>query len=122
MALMAFAVPILPGKTEQWRRFVGDLNGPRRGEYEESRRRLGIRERTFLQSSPQGDVVIVTLEGDDPAGSLRRFAATNDPFTRWFAQQVHEIHGIELAQIVLMPPPELAVDSEPGAAQLKRAA
>ncbi len=122
MALMAFAAPILPGKTQQWRRFVEELNGPRRKEYEDARRRQGVRERAFLQSTPQGDVVIVTMEGDDPMESFRRFAATNDPFTRWFNQQVTEIHGLGLNQIASQPAPQMMVDSEPGAAQQRQAA
>ncbi len=122
MALATFVAPILPGKTQQWRRFAEELNGPRKKEYEESRRRHGVRERTFLQSAPQGDMVIVTLEGDDPVESFRRFAATNDPFTRWFSQQVYEIHGIDLSQFSSMQMPQLMIDSEPGAAQQRRAA
>ena len=45
MALMAVAFPIAPGKTDDWRRFIGELNGPRHADYEASRRRLGVHER-----------------------------------------------------------------------------
>ena len=112
MALIAMAVPILPGKTDQWRRMTDELNGPRRHEYEESRRRLGIHERTYLQSTPQGDLVVVTIEGDDPRTSMQQLADGTDDFTRWFLQQVKEIHGIDLAQVVQGPSPQLAMDSE----------
>jgi hypothetical protein len=107
------AVPILPGKTEQWRRFLGELNGPRRAEFEASRRRLGVHERTFFQSTPMGDLVIVTLEGDDPQGAFAHFSAANDEFTRWFLQHVTELHGIDLAQPAPGPLPEQVVDSDP---------
>ncbi len=112
MALMAIAVPILPGKTEQWKRFVQELNGPRHGEYDASRRRRGVRERALLQRMPQGDLVIVTLEGDDPEGAFRQFGQGKDEFTRWFVQQVKEIHGMDLSQPAQWPMPELYVDSE----------
>jgi hypothetical protein len=98
MALMAITVPILPGKTEQWRRFIEELNGPRRADFSASRQRLGVRERAFLQSLPQGDVVIVMLEGDDPEGAFRRYGQGNDEFTRWFVQQVKEIHDFDLTR------------------------
>ena len=49
MAVMAVAFPIAPGKTADWRRFVGELNGARRAEYVASRKAIGVRERTFLQ-------------------------------------------------------------------------
>lgn len=112
MALMAIAVPILPGKTGQWRRFIEELNGPRRSEFEASRRRLGVHERAFFQSTPQGDLVIVTVEGADPEGAFRQFGTGTDEFTRWFVQQVKEIHGMDLSQPAQWPMPELGLDSE----------
>jgi hypothetical protein len=111
MTLMAIAVPILPGRTDQWRRFNDELNGRRRGEYEASRRRLGVRERAFLQTTPQGDLVIVTFEGDDPEGAFRSLGVGDDEFTRWFVQQVSEIHGMDLTQPAMWPMPWLGTDS-----------
>jgi hypothetical protein len=48
MALQVVAFPIAPGKTEEWRKFIGDLNGARHADYVASRRGLGVHERTFL--------------------------------------------------------------------------
>ena len=111
MALLVTAAPILPGKTDQWRQFIAELNGPRRREFEESRQRAGVHERTFLQQTPQGDLVIATFEGEDPAGALGRMATSDDEFTRWFLQQVADIHGVDPEQA--MPAlPELVVDSQ----------
>lgn len=112
MALAAFAAPILPGKSEQWKRFADELRGPRRNDHMASRRKLGVWERAFLQSTPQGDVVIVTLEGENLAQALNGFAGGNDEFTRWFVHQVKEIHGFDLAEMAKMPLPELLVDSQ----------
>jgi hypothetical protein len=113
MALMASAFPILPGKTDDWRRFMGELNGARRSEYVASRKALGVHERSFFQPSPMGDFVIVTLEGDDPGRAFAKFAASTDPFSTWFLAQVKELHGFELAEVLQGPMPELAVDSAP---------
>lgn len=120
MALMAVAVPILPGRTEHWRRFARELNGPRLSEFNASRRRLGVRERVFLQSTPQGDLVVVTLEGDNPAEAFRRLGTGDDEFTRWFVQQVKEIHGMDLTQPAQWSLPDLLSDSE-GQAQRRAA-
>ena len=50
MKTMAFAVPILPRKTEDWKNLVKDLQGPRKKEFDESRKHMGITaERTYLQ-------------------------------------------------------------------------
>jgi hypothetical protein len=111
MSLFAIVVPLLPGKTEPWRRFIADLNGPRHAEFAASRRRLGIHEQTFLQQTPMGDMVIVTLEGDDPQGAFARFGAGTDEFTRWFLQQVKELHGMDLTQAADAPMPEQVIDS-----------
>jgi ketosteroid isomerase-like protein len=111
------AIPILPGKTDQWRRFVAELAGPRHADYVASRERLSVHERSFLQSTPQGDLAIVTVEGADPAGAISQFGAQVDPFAQWFREQVLEIHGFDLAQPPAGPPPELVIDSRPGAAE-----
>ncbi len=114
MALLAFVAPIIPGKLDQWRMFTSELHGGRLRDFTASRRQLGIHERTFLQSTPQGDFVIVTIEGDNPASALKRFGASNDEFTRWFIQQVKEIHGFDLGQPDAMAVPELVLDSHAG--------
>lgn len=110
--LMAFSAPILPGKTEQWKKFIGQLQGSRHKEFSESRKNLDIRERTFLQQTPMGDVVVVTLEGNDPAKSFAGFANTNSDFTNWFVNEVQEIHGFNLKDMSNLPMPELLIDSK----------
>jgi hypothetical protein len=112
MALMAAAFPIPPGKTEDWKRFVAELNGSRKGEFTKARQADGVRERTFLQPTPMGDLVIVTLEGDDPAAAFARFSASSDPFAVWFREQVKDVHGLDLAAIASGPMPMLVADSE----------
>lgn len=112
MALLAFAVPILPGKTTQWKHFAEELNGPRFREWEESRRRLGVHERVFLQTTPQGDMALVTVEGDNPEAALQSFGKGNDEFTRWFVQQVKECHGFDLSQGIPGQMPEFCCDSQ----------
>ncbi len=111
--LFAMAVPILPGKTEQFKKFTNDLNSRYKKEFNESRKNLGVQERTFLQSGPNGDMIIVTLEGENPQEAFSKFAEKSDEFTKWFVGQAKEIHGIDLTQ---KPPgglPEMIVESEP---------
>lgn len=111
MALFAMTAPILPGKTEQWQRFAADLKGPRKTEFDASRRALGLHERTFLQKTPHGDFVIVTLEGKDPTAAFAAFGRGTDAFTTWFVDQVKQIHGLDLAAPPPGPLPELIVES-----------
>jgi hypothetical protein len=111
MALLAVAIPIVSGKTDQWKRFIGELKGPRFADFKASRKRLGVHERTFLQKTPMGDFVLVTLEGADPASAFARFGQGTDDFTKWFLNEVKEIHGMDLTAPPPGPLPELLIDS-----------
>jgi hypothetical protein len=106
MAMMAMAAPILPGKLDRWQELKAQLMGPRRDEYEASRRRLGVHEHSFLQRTPMGDLLILVFEGSDPAGAMAKMASSKDPFDEWMAQQALEIHGLDLRHIDSMPMPE----------------
>jgi len=109
---MAVAFPILPGKTPEWRAWQAELNGPRYQEFVESRQRAGVHERTFLQPTPMGDLVIVTLEGDDPEHAFGRMMSANDAFTAWFIEMGKAIHGLDPSVLTNGSPSELVVDSE----------
>ncbi len=109
--LLAIAIPILPGKTPQWKKFTNELKTTRLTEFIESRKKLNVQERTFFQSTPQGDTVIVTLEGENPREAFMRFGQSTDAFTKWFVSQVKEVHGIDLTNPPTGALPELVVDS-----------
>jgi hypothetical protein len=111
MALFAIAVPILADKTAQFEAFIGALNGAKKADFAASRKRLGVRERTFHQQTPMGDIVIVTLEGDDPAGAFKKFGQGDDAFTKWFVAQVKDVHGVDITAPLPGPMPTLAVDA-----------
>jgi len=106
MAMLAMAAPILPGKLDRWQELKAQLMGPRRDEYEASRRRMGVQEQSFLQRTPNGDLVILVFEGSDPAGAMAKMAGSKDPFDEWMAQQALEIHGLDLHHLGSMPMPE----------------
>jgi hypothetical protein len=97
LALIAVAFPILPGKTADWHAWMAEINGARQSEFVESRRRAGVTERTFLQPTPMGDLVIVTLEGDDPGRSFGQMVSARDAFTLWFVEKAKAIHGVDLS-------------------------
>jgi hypothetical protein len=111
MPLMAVAFPILPGKTGEWRAWMDELNGARREDFVESRRQAGVQERTFLQSTPMGDLVIVTLEGDDPGHAFGKMMSADDEFTRWFAGRAQEVHGVDLTVRPTGSPSEQVIDT-----------
>lgn len=110
--LFAIAIPILSGKTEQWKKFTSELNSRYKKEFNESRKTLGVQERTFLQSTPQGDLVLVTVEGKDPELAFQKFGQGTDDFSKWFLSQVKEIHGFDLSQKQTSKLPELMAETE----------
>jgi hypothetical protein len=88
----AFTAPVVPGKTEAGRAFAKEAFEKRAGELAASRRALRQNgEVVTVQSTPQGDVVSVYLEGVDPVEANRLFAASNSPFDRWFKDQLRTI-------------------------------
>src|SRR5215468_7407301 len=96
--LLAVAIPILPGKEAEWKKWHDELKTTHYSEFVASRKKLNVHERTFLQHTPMGDMVIVTLEGDDPMSAFSKFGSANDAFTDWFAAGVKAAHGIDLRQ------------------------
>jgi hypothetical protein len=109
--LFAMAVPVLPNQTEHMKKFANALKGERFEELKKSRIELGVRERSFLQHTPMGDFVIVTLEGENPEQAFAKFGQGQDAFTKWFMNEVKEIHGLDLTSPPDAPLPELIIDS-----------
>ena len=65
---------------------------------------MGVtREVVSLQSTPQGDYVVVCLEADDPDSVVSKYLTSDAPFDRWFAETILKgAHGMDASQ---EPPP-----------------
>jgi hypothetical protein len=108
---VAFAVPLLPGRTEANRIALASCwDGPRKEAYQDARRRAGIiREAVWIQPSVGGDVAVVyLLEADDLAAAFTILGTSADPFDRRFRDHVREVHGIALDEGLTTP--ELVLD------------
>ena len=89
MAAYAFTLPILPGQEEDDQRFMAELGGSRRAEYEAAWKRLGVRaERVWHQPTPQGTFAVVYVEADDPGRMFEGLATSDDPFVVWWRRQI----------------------------------
>ncbi len=101
MTALTVVLPLLPGKQEAWRRFCQALQGSRRCEYEAWREWMGItKEEAWLSQTLQGDLVRIHLEAERPEHVLACLATSNRPFDRWFREQVLELHGLDMMQLV----------------------
>jgi hypothetical protein len=111
VAEFAFAIPVVPGKEELDRKTLGEMSGARRDEYEAAARRAGItRQIVWHQQSPEGTVAVVYVEADDPAAALSEFGSSDEPFNRWFRDQMKEVHGVDISDPG--PPAEKVFDSK----------
>jgi Family of unknown function (DUF6176) len=110
MPAVAFCAPILPGKEETDRKGFEEVLGPRREEYDASRRRAAItREMVWHQQTPDGTVAVVYLEADDIPASMQALATSDDAFDEWFRELVKEVHGIDMTEGG--SPPELVLEA-----------
>jgi hypothetical protein len=87
---MALCAPLTPGQTERAKAFAEDAY--HRPDFAASRRRLDVNgELLTLQSTPQGDIVGIYIEGIDPWKGNAGFARSTDPFDLWFKEQLTTI-------------------------------
>lgn len=118
-------VPLRSGKPLAWHRLTAELQGPRRREYEASRRRLGITSEVLrIDPRPDQDHVIVHFETADPERTRRRWAESEHPFDQWLREQILDIHGedpwagpatsYESAGLAWTAPPQLTEDRPDG--------
>ncbi|WP_331729429.1 ester cyclase (plasmid) [Streptomyces sp. NBC_01003] len=118
-------VPLRPGKPLAWQQLTAELQGPRRREYEASRRRLGITGEVLrIDPRPDQDHVIVHFETADPERTRKRWAESKHPFDQWLREQILDIHGedpwlgpptsCESAGLAWTAPPQLTPDRPDG--------
>ena len=94
---LAFCAPVRPGAEDRGRAFAKEAWGTRVAEVAESRRAKGLtREFVMLNHTPNGDVVCVYLEGDDPVEGNRLFAESQSEFDLWFRNEIKSIFPPEV--------------------------
>ena len=97
MATYLFSVPLLPGKTETWKNYMKEVNGPRNEEYRKSRKKNGVQvEQVSLQHTPDGDVVVARIDTDNINRVFEYYMKSKEPFDVWFREKIlMETHGME---------------------------
>jgi L-rhamnose mutarotase len=94
MPAMTFVAPLLPGKEEEWRRFVQEVVEERLPEYEQLRQRLGIRnESVWLARTNLCETVLAYLEVESPEWIAPALATSEAPFDVWLKERLLEFHG-----------------------------
>jgi hypothetical protein len=109
MTEIVFATPIVSGKEDVDRQTREEMAGPRRDEYEAALKDAGItRQAVWHQQMPGGGkLAIVYVEASDP-DAHHRFVTSDSEISRWFVEQMHEVHGRDVSQPPL--PVEMILD------------
>ena len=108
-----FALPILPGKTEDARNFLRELGGARIQDLIACGRRVDVtREVWAIQQTPQGDFYIAYVAGEDMAHAFAELASSQDEFDSWFKRRVQETTGADLNTPPPGPISEILADTE----------
>jgi hypothetical protein len=102
MEQACFAIPVLPGRTEDAETFFAELEGQWRAEYAASEQRIGVtRESWYRQQTPAGDLLLAYIESPNLLGALGSFAQSQHEFDQWFKRRLAEVTGVDLNN----PPP-----------------
>ena len=109
---VCLVMPILPGKKNRWLEMMEKIRGPWGAMLKASRKAAGVRERTFLQETPMGDLVIVTLEGADPVAALGQMMTDQSEASREMMAMAAEVHGFDMKAAGPLPTPNLIFDTE----------
>lgn len=113
MPKVAFATPIYPDATDQYRQFIHELQVTRRDEYVEARKRMGVRKvMLWIQHTRQGDLLITYYDCEDLDRMVEGLASSERPFDVWFREQVRKYHGVALEKGPGGDPPELILEVE----------
>lgn len=97
---IVLAAPLLPSKTESWRRLAQEMAGWQGGGYVLSRRALGITaEWLWLMDVGMAHVAVIAVMAEQPERILAEMVVSKRPFDRWFCQQLEMILGIDVKQL-----------------------
>ena len=91
-----YVIPVPAGNTEALRAAFAEMEGVREQQCIDNRHVMGItREFVSLQETPQGDLLVAYLEGDDPDKATERMTASGSEYARWIAEVVFPLLGTE---------------------------
>ena len=108
MDQICLVVPITPGKTQDARDFMRELEEKRKPDYDRSERRIGItKEAWYLAQAPGGDQFVAYMESPDFGQALSLFSGSQDEFDRWFKRRLADSTGLDLNTPPSGPLPEL---------------
>ena len=110
MARVVRAFPLLEGKRDTLMSFLAELE-KRAEDTAQFYKAYGVtRESAHVQSTPQGDLLIVCTDLADADATARAYAAEAAPFHAWFKGKVLEVTGFDPNQTPFGPEGSCVLD------------
>lgn len=108
MKPIAMAFPVLPGKTEKAKQFMKSLRTEHARDFAALEKKLKTtKEAVFLQTSPQGDMIIDYYECANPEKSAEALAKSTDKFAMWMKSEISDFTGVDIGAMAKEPMPTL---------------
>jgi hypothetical protein len=105
---VCLVIPVQPGRSNDAREFMQELEASRKAQYARSEERIGItKEVWFLAGVGGGDAMVAYMETNDFANALGLFSQSQDEFDMWFKRRLAEATGVDLNEPPEMTLPEL---------------
>jgi hypothetical protein len=104
MPVLAMALPVPPGKIQALEQHIAEaVDHP---EFEDTLRGFGIQHESWhIQETPQGDLLILVFDAEDPYAMLGEYAASQKDLPLMQKQFLKETLGVDLSQPPPGPPP-----------------
>jgi hypothetical protein len=108
MEQICLVIPVLPGRADDARDFMRELEESRKAEYARSEEHIGItKEVWFLAPMDGGHGLVAYMETGDFAQALGLFSQSRDDFDMWFKRRLADATGVDLNDPPEMSLPEL---------------
>src|SRR6202051_1343386 len=108
MAQLQIAYLLRLGTQERWRRLCQELAGPRLDQLEASCRQAGIAQvQVRLVQVLHGELLLITLQTQEPQQSLQELATSRRPFDRWLREQLQALLGWGMQEVLADPQGDL---------------
>ena len=108
MAQLQIVCLLRAGTQEQWRRLYQVVGGSRRDQFEASCRQAGISQmQVWIVQLLHGELLLMTLNTQEPQQTLKALATSDYPFDRWVRQQVQGLLGWNVQDVLPGPQSDL---------------
>jgi hypothetical protein len=108
MAQLQIVYLLRSGTQEQWRRLYQEIVESHSGQFEESCRYMGITQvQVRLVQMLHSDLMLMTLQMQEPQQTLKALATSDRPFERWLRAQLQGLLGWNVQDVVSgLPDPQ----------------